>query len=181
MIATRSLIPLLAMIFSSALTPWARFPEIVVNAVGCKEPAKRHFDFVANRDLVGLAIGHLAQEAAAAVEVCYDVNSRRIKRIGEAIDSVGGDFRGAVGELIRLHEAGLMGFQAAQWGWELGSAAVGASRADEAELPFLGAHHRRSRRAVGIGTARRLSRQNLAPLEIVGVGHVALGLDHAAD
>src|ERR1700722_12833066 len=136
MIATRSLIPLLAMIFSSALTPWARFPEIVVNAVGGKEPAKRHFDFVANRDLVGLAVSHLAQEAAAAVEVYHDVNSRRIKRIGEAIDRVGGDFRGAVGELVRLHQDPLVEFHADQLRRQLGSAAIGASRADEAELPL---------------------------------------------
>src|SRR5258708_32259985 len=134
MIATRSLIPLLAMIFSSALTPWARFPEIVVNAVGGKEPAKRHFDFVANRDLVGLAVGHLAQEAAAAVEVCHDVNSRRIKRIGKAIDGVGGDFRGAVGGLVRLHEAPLVAFHAYQLRRQLVSAAVAASHAHEAQL-----------------------------------------------
>src|SRR5271156_5506698 len=168
MIATRSLIPLLAIIFSSALTPRARFPEIVVNAVGGKEPAKRHFDFVANRDLVGLAIGHLAQEAAAAVEVCYDVNSRRIKRIGEAIDCVGGDFGGAVGELVRLHEAALVTFHADQLRRKLRRPAIGASRSDEAELPLFRSHHRRSRGPIGIGPARWLGRQNLAPPALGG-------------
>src|SRR5208282_1472950 len=114
MIATRSLIPLLAIIFSSALTPGARLPEIVVDAIGGKEPAKRHFDFVADRDLVGFAVGHLAQEAAAAGEVDDDVNRWRIERIGEAIDSVGGNFRGAVGESIGFHLAALMAFHADQ-------------------------------------------------------------------
>ena len=38
--------------------------------------------------------------------------------------------------------------------------------ADEAELPGLGAEHRRTGRALGIGTARRLGRQDLAPLQV---------------
>src|SRR5258708_38810002 len=64
--------------FSSPSAPRACLPEIVVNPVRGKEPAKRHFDFLANRDLGRLAVSHLAQEAAATIEVNYDVNSRRV-------------------------------------------------------------------------------------------------------
>src|SRR5271156_5055793 len=115
MIATRSLIPLLAMKdFSLASTPRARLPEIVANPVGGKEPAKRHLDFLANRDFVRLAVGHLAQQTAAAVEFNYDVNSGGMERIGEPIYRVSGDFSDPIRKSIRLHLAALMAFDADQ-------------------------------------------------------------------
>src|SRR5216117_988004 len=79
-IATRSRMPLLA-IYAS---PWrsgpcisgprhpsdgTRFPEIVVDAVGGEELAERHLDPVADLHGLRVDVGHLALEAAAALEV----------------------------------------------------------------------------------------------------------------
>src|SRR5689334_25403401 len=50
----------------------ARFPEVVHDAVGGEHAAERHLDLVADRDRFGLAVGHLAEEATAAVEVEHD-------------------------------------------------------------------------------------------------------------
>src|SRR5580658_2785857 len=156
MIATRSLIPLLAIVrFSSRLALGARLPKVVVNAARGEQAAERHFHFIADRDLGRLAVGHLAQKAAATVEVYHDVDGRGIERIGEAVDGIGRDLRGAIGELVRLHLVVGAALDAYALRRELRSAARGASRADEAELPGLRAHHGRTGGALGIGTARR--------------------------
>src|SRR6185369_4296506 len=104
MMATRSLMPLLAMfvlLVSSA--PRARLPEVVHDAVRREHAAKRHLDLVADRDLLGLAVRHLAEEAAAAVEVEHDADRRRVHREREAVEREGRDARAAVGERVGLH------------------------------------------------------------------------------
>src|SRR4051794_35379187 len=105
-IATRSLIPLLAMTrapSSVALAARPTLPKIVVDAARAVHSAKRHLDLVADRDFLGLAVGHLAQEAAAAVEIDDDVDGRRVQRVREAVEREGRDLRGAVGERVGLH------------------------------------------------------------------------------
>src|SRR5258707_697823 len=99
--ATLSLIPLLLMGLSLAAR--TRFPEIVVDAAGAVHAAERHLDLVADRDLLGLAVGHLAENAPAAREVDDDVHRRRVQRVREAIEREGRDLRGAVGEGVGLH------------------------------------------------------------------------------
>src|SRR5579875_1964906 len=86
---------------SSALG--TRFPEIVVNAVGGEQPAEGHFDFIADPDLVRLAVGHLAQKSPTALEIDYHVDRRRVERISQAIKREGGDAGGAIGERVCLH------------------------------------------------------------------------------
>lgn len=85
------------------LAPRARFPEIVVDAVGGKEAAEGHLDAVADCDFLRLAVGHLAQKPAAALEIDHHVDGGRIKRIGQAVQREGGDAGGAVRERIWFH------------------------------------------------------------------------------
>src|SRR5438552_773136 len=98
-IATRSLMPLLAMTISSKRGARGRsalrahLPEVVVDATRSVHPAKRHLHLVADRDLLRLAVGHLAEEAAAALVVDDDVHRRRIQRDGEPIEGEGCDLR----------------------------------------------------------------------------------------
>src|SRR5687768_18117974 len=77
-IATRSLMPLLAIEFSlasrSALRP--RLPEVVMDTVRGEEAAERHLDLVADRDLVRLAVRHLPHQPATAFEVDGDGDGR---------------------------------------------------------------------------------------------------------
>ena len=152
-----------------------------MNAVGSKEPAESHLNFVANRDFIGLAIGHLAHKAAAAVVIDNRIDRRRIERISQTVDCVGGDTSGAIGERIRFHLIESAAFDTYPLGRELRRAAGGAFGADQAEFPLLRTEHRRTRRAVGVGTARWFGRQNLAPFEVVTIGYVALRFDHPTD
>src|SRR5208282_2336320 len=159
MIATRSLMPLLPMVIRppgdlSAL--WPCLPEIVVNTSRSKEAAKRHFDFMADGNLIRFAIGHLAQEPSSAIEVDDDIDCRRIERIRKPIDGVGRNPRGAVRKWIRFHLITRPALNAYALRWKLRSPARSASRADETELPLLSAEHRRSSGTVGVGTAGRL-------------------------
>src|ERR1700733_10834830 len=109
-IATRSLIPLLAICFPpdcgagsvrSALGP--RFPKVIMNTVGSKEPAESHLNFVAKRDFIRLTIGHLAHKAPAAVVINDHVDRWRVERVGQAVDGIRGDSRGTIGERIWFH------------------------------------------------------------------------------
>src|SRR5437773_652810 len=103
-IATRSLMPLLAMTISSKPGPRERsalrahLPEVVVDAAGSVHAAERHLHLVADRDFLRLAVGHLAEEAAAALVVDDDVHRRRVERDGEAVERERRDLRPAVGE-----------------------------------------------------------------------------------
>src|ERR1700720_3007630 len=104
MIATRSLIPLLAMRKPSwCLALGSRLPEIVVHAVRGKKAAKGHFHFVTDRDAIGLAISHLGQKAPAAFVIYHRVDGGWVERIGKAVHGVGRDSPGAIGEGVRLH------------------------------------------------------------------------------
>src|SRR5262245_57972773 len=86
-IATRSLMPLLAMSFAPSLSALrARLPEVVVDAVRGLHAAERHLDLVADLHLVGLAVGHLAEEAPAALEVEHHADGRRVQREREAVE-----------------------------------------------------------------------------------------------
>ena len=51
----------------------------------------------------------------------------------------------------------------------------------EAEFPFFGTEHRRTGGTFGVGTARRLGREDFAPFEVIAVGDIALRFDHPAD
>src|SRR5580692_9870157 len=143
-IATRSLIPLLAMNSSSCcrwvplrLALGARLPKIVVDPVGSKEPAKGHFNFVANRDLVGLAIGHLTHETSAALVIDHHVNGRRVEREREPIDRIGGNPSSAIGKWIRLHLIKRLAFDAYPLRRQLRCTASKTLGADQAEFPLL--------------------------------------------
>src|SRR2546425_749297 len=86
-IATRSLMPLLAMPSlprASAARPC--LPEVVDDSVGREHPAERHLDLIADGNLLGLAVGHLAEEPAPAVEVEHHADGRGVHREREAIE-----------------------------------------------------------------------------------------------
>src|SRR5919197_2366583 len=76
-IATRSRIPLLAIVLASC---GPCLPEVVVDAAGGVHPAERHLDAGADVDVAGAAVGQLAAEAPAAVEVDRRGDRRRGKR-----------------------------------------------------------------------------------------------------
>src|SRR6185503_20347412 len=88
-IATRSLMPLLAM--ANSLTARARLPEVVVDSLPGVEAPERHLELVTDRDLGGLHVGELAGEPAAALEVEHRSHRRRLERVGEVVERVGGD------------------------------------------------------------------------------------------
>src|SRR2546422_2738040 len=69
-IATRSRMPLLAM-------QWSRFPEVVVDAAGGDDAAEGHGHAVADLDGLGIDVGHLGLEPAAALEVEHRDDHRR--------------------------------------------------------------------------------------------------------
>ena len=61
--------PVRAHQFVSSRAHRARLPEVVVDAVGAEEPPEGHLDPAAGPDLLGVDVGQLDREAAAAVEV----------------------------------------------------------------------------------------------------------------
>ena len=145
--ATRSLIPWLPI---SASTAEPRLPEVVVDAVGGEQPAERHLDPGADAHLVGVDVGELDRQPAAAVEVDDREHDRRAGRVGEPVDGEGGDRARGVGHRDVGGVAGLR---------RQVHLAVVVRRADEPELPVRRAAGRRRRRAGRLGPARRLDRR----------------------
>src|SRR5947207_14969968 len=66
-IATRSLIPLLAMTISFSSAPWARLPKVIVHSLRRKEAPEGHLQVVPDRHLRGIDVGQVAREAASAL------------------------------------------------------------------------------------------------------------------
>ena len=89
--ATRSLMPfeLTTLLRSDR----AGLPEVVVDLIGGEQPAEGHLHPGAHLDVVDVAIGQLAREAAAAVEVEHGEDHRRALRVDEPVDRVGGHRR----------------------------------------------------------------------------------------
>src|SRR5262245_31150081 len=125
-IATRSLMPLLAIVLSFDSALGARLPEVVADAAGREDPPERHLDLVADLHLLGLAVGHLAEEAAAALVVDDHRHRRRVQGEGEAVERVGRDARLPVRERVGLHLVPLAALHAHALGRELRRAAGGA-------------------------------------------------------
>src|SRR5262245_20259783 len=99
--ATRSRIPLLAM--SLLLSHRTCFPEVIMHTVRRKETPEGHLQFHANFYLVGLAIGHFPFDTPAAVEVHHRRHHRRLRREGQAVNSIRRHLAAAVGERDFLH------------------------------------------------------------------------------
>src|SRR4051812_41188998 len=125
--ATRSLIPLLAI--AAAPQYGSCLPEIVVDAVGSEQTAERHLHAVTHRQVLDLGVGELDGQTPAPVEVDDGEHDRGAGRVGDAVDSKGGD--GAL-DVGHRHRAGGVGQRR-----ELGLAALWAAPPDEAELPVL--------------------------------------------
>src|SRR3989442_527878 len=98
-IATRSRMPLLAM-------QWSRFPEVVVDAAGGDDAAEGHGHAVADLDGLGIDVGHLGLEPAAALEVEHRDDHRRGPGISQPIDGGGRDGGPDVGPPLRPHLVG---------------------------------------------------------------------------
>src|SRR2546426_4072170 len=88
-IATRSLIPLLAMIPPSA--PWTGLPEVVVHTLRGEQAPERHLQVIADRDPRGFDVGQFAGETAPALVVDERRHHGRLQRVGEVIERVGRD------------------------------------------------------------------------------------------
>src|SRR5262245_66525337 len=89
-IATRSLMPLLAMCAPwRALPTRTGLPKIVVNALGRKEAPKGHLEPVPDRNRVRVDVGELAGEAPAALVVDECGHHGRLQRVRQVVERVG--------------------------------------------------------------------------------------------
>src|SRR6185295_19428795 len=103
MMATRSLMPLLLIDVLLVSALGARLPEVIHYAVGGEHAAERHLHLVADLYLRGIAVGHLAEKAPAAVEVEDHADGRRVRREREPVERKSGDASLTVGERVGLH------------------------------------------------------------------------------
>src|SRR5438477_9531694 len=85
-IATRSLMPLLAM--TSPSPPGAGLPEIVVYPLRREKATEGHLEVVADRDLRGIDVGQLAGETPAALVVDERRDDGRLEGVREVIERV---------------------------------------------------------------------------------------------
>ena len=129
-------------------------------------------------DRVGVHVGELHREPAAAVEVHDREHDRRARRVRQLVDGEGDDGRGDVGHRRRLHVVDRA------TGRSTRAPAAGAARRccgpcepTNAELPVLGAPGRGRRHAGRLGPARRLDRDHAAPREELAVREIAAGFD----
>src|SRR6185503_2448949 len=78
-IATRSLIPLLAMVSPSA--PRTGLPEVVVYTLRREQATEGHLQVVADRDLLRIDVGQVAGEPPSPLVVDEGGHHRRLERI----------------------------------------------------------------------------------------------------
>src|SRR5581483_5868418 len=163
-IATRSLIPLLAM--ASPSTPRTGLPKVVVDALRGEEAPERHLEVVPDRDLLRVDVGQLAREPPPALVVDERRDDGRLERVREVVERVRRHAARRVGEALVAHLVDRAALDAHALRREVARPALRAARADEGELPAFVPAHRRRGGTLRIGPPRRLERQDAAPLEV---------------
>src|SRR5262245_19815296 len=159
-IATRSLMPLLAM-----CAPWRTLPtrtglpKIVVDALCRKEASKGHLEPVADRHRVRVDVGELAGEAPAALVIDERGHHGRLQRVRQVVERVGRHPARRVGEALLGHLIDGATLDAHALRREMPGATRLAARADEGELPALVPAHGRTGGPLGIRPAWRLEWQ----------------------
>ena len=139
----------------------AGLPEVVVDPVGGEQPAERHLHPVADLHVVGVDVGELDREAAAAVEVDDREDDRRARRVREPVDGERRDRGRDVGHRRGFHvvERTAASRRAG------GRCSAPLARSREPTKPNFQSSERPAaarRDARRLGTARRLDRHHAA-------------------
>src|SRR5581483_8311753 len=139
-------------------------------------PTERHLHPLADRDLVGVEVGELDREPAAAVEVDDREDDRRARRVHHAVDRERRDRAAGIGHRHGVHRVDPRPVGRDPLRGQVDRAGLAVAGADEAELPRLAPGRGARRHTLRLGTARRLEGHHPAPREELAVPDRRAGL-----